>query len=256
MRGMQALILAGGWATRLKDVAQGTPKHLLPIGDRSSLDFLVEHLNRIPFLSAIHIVTHDVYFPQFVDWVAANPSRTPIKVLSDGTASVDERLGSLGDIAFFLHETGPNDDVLVIAGDNVFDFDLKPFAERARAEPVVGIYDVGRLDLATRYGVVVLDDGGYITSFVEKPANPMSTLAAIAIYGLPRQYLGDVDRYLAEGNDPDKLGSLMEWMHTRRRVAGHVFQGRWIDVGSPDEYERVNALFGGEARHERTPPRP
>ena len=242
---MQALVLAAGWATRLGSLARETPKHLLPIGRRCSLDFVIERLEAVPWVERIHVITHDAHFPQFVEWGASHNGRAPLSLHNDGTASVDTRLGAIGDIAFFLRTCQLDDDLLIVAGDNVFDFDLTPLAERACREPVVGLYEVGSPELASRYAVVELDGEGYITSFVEKPRNPQSTLAAVAIYGFPRERLGDIHAYLEAGGNPDKLGSLMEWLHTRRQVAGHVFTGRWFDVGSSDEYTRVLAEFGG-----------
>ena len=244
MAAMQALVLAAGWATRLGPLAHNTPKHLLPIGERCSLDFVTERQEAVPWLEQVHVITHDIHFPRFVEWGATHNGRAIISVHSDGTSSVDERLGAIGDIAFFLKTCPVDDDLLIVAGDNVFDFDLTPLAERARRELVVGLYEVESRELASRYGVVELDSQGYVTSFVEKPADPQSSLAAMAIYGFPRERLGDVHGYLEAGGNPDKLGSLMEWLHTRRRVAGHVFAGRWFDVGSPDEYARVLTEFG------------
>ncbi|MBM4437269.1 MAG: nucleotidyltransferase family protein [Actinobacteria bacterium] len=244
---MQALVLAAGWATRLGALALATPKHLLPIGRGCSLDIVVDRLCQTPNIRAIHIITHRVYHPQFVAWQARRTRPLPVHIMSDGTRSVDERLGSIGDIAYFIAESRLQDDLLIVAGDNVFDFGLADLATRAEREPVVGVYDVGSLELASRYGVVELDTQGYVTSFVEKPAQPRSSLAAIAIYGFPRATLGDVHAYLAAGGSPDKSGSLIEWLHTRRRVAGHVFVGHWFDIGSPDEYARVQELFGAEA---------
>ena len=241
---MQALVLAAGWATRLGDLARGAPKHLLPIGDRYCIDFVFDRLEALPQLHRIHLITHDVHFPRFTSWSAARKGRVPVSLHSDGTDSEATKLGTIGDIQYFLTSVKPRDDLLIVAGDNLFDFDIGPVAERARRELAVGLFDVGSTALATRYGVVELDADGYIVSFEEKPSNPRSSLVATTIYGLPRAHLGDVQAYLDAGGEADKLGSLMEWLHTRRRVAGHVFRGRWFDVGSPDEYARAQAAFG------------
>ena len=244
--GMQALILAAGWATRLGDLARARPKHLLPIGSRCSMDFVVERLAGIPELEQIHVITHAAFFSQFVDWAAAHELAPRLTLHNDQTTSEAAKLGSIGDIKYFLDTADPDDDLIIVAGDNVFDFDLRPLAARAGSDIVVGLYDVESPELAPRYGIVELDDHGRIISFVEKPSAPRSTLAATTIYGIPRANLADFDAYLDDGGSPDKLGSAMEWLHTRRCVIGHVFQGRWFDIGSPDEYERVNREFGGD----------
>lgn len=241
---VQALILAAGWATRLGDLSRETPKHLLPIGSRTSLDLVVEHLGAVPDVGQIHVITHDVFFPQFVEWAASHERGARLSIHNDQTTSETTKLGSIGDIKYFLDTVQPDDDLIVVAGDNVFDFDLAPLAAQASRNIIIGLYDVESLELASRYGIVQLDDDGRVVSFVEKPARPLSTLAATAIYGIPRAHLKDFDAYLDDGGNTDKLGSSMEWFHTRHDVRGHVFRGRWLDIGSPDEYERVKAEFG------------
>ncbi len=241
---MQALILAAGWATRLGDLARDTPKGLLPIGDRCSLDIVVERIEATGAVDRIHVVTHAAYFPKFVEWSAGHTGHVAVTVHSDGTTSEADKLGSIGDIKFFLDLMRHDDDLLIVAFDNVFDFDITPLLDRARHEPVIGLYDLGALELAARYGVVELDAAGYITSFVEKPPQPTSTLIALAVYGFPSTCLAEIDTYLEGGGTPDAMGSFIEWLHKRRPVAGWIFSGRWIDIGSPAEYARVQTEFG------------
>ena len=208
------------------------------------IDFVVDRLSDIPEVERVTVITHDVFFPLFMEWAAGRPGGPPVTVMSDGTSSLDGRLGAVGDMAYFIRESGVDDDLLAVAGDNLFDFDLAPLARAARRDLVVGLYDVGSLDLATRYGVVEIDDEGVVTSFVEKPERPRSTLASAAIYGIPRARLGAVQAFMDAGGDPDKSGELIAWLHTHQRVLGQVFSGRWIDIGSPDEYARAQAEFG------------
>ncbi len=241
---MQALVLAAGWATRLGTVTGGGPKHLLPIGPRTVIDFVLDRLGAVPEVERVSVITHDVFFPLFMEWAAARPGGPPVTVMSDGTSSLGGRLGAVGDMAYFIRESGVDDDLLAVAGDNLFDFDLAPLARAARRDLVVGLYDVGSLDLATRYGVVEIDNEGVVTSFVEKPERPRSTLASAAIYGIPRARLDAVQAFMDAGGDPDKSGELIAWLHTHQRVLGQVFSGRWIDIGSPDEYARAQAEFG------------
>lgn len=242
---MHALVLAAGWATRLGSITGGGPKHLLPIGPRTVIDFVVDRLGSIPEVEHVTVITHDVFFPLFVEWAAARQGRPPVTVMSDGTNSLDTRLGAVGDMAYFIRESGIDDDLVVVAGDNLFDFNLAPVAQAARHDFVIGLYDCGSLKLAPLYGVVEVDDDGVVTSFVEKPEHPGSTLISTVVYGIPRERVEVVQAYLDAGGDPDKSGDLIAWLHTRERVLGQVFSGRWIDIGSPDEYARAQAEFGG-----------
>ena len=208
------------------------------------IDFVVDGLSEVSEVERVTVITHDVFFPLFMEWAAGRKGGPPVTVMSDGTSSLDGRLGAVGDMAYFIRESGVDDDLLAVAGDNLFDFDLAPLARAARRDLVVGLYDVGSLDLATRYGVVEIDDEGVVTSFVEKPERPRSTLASAAIYGIPHARLGAVQAFMDAGGDPDKSGELIAWLHTHQRVLGQVFSGRWIDIGSPDEYARAQAEFG------------
>ena len=148
-------------------------------------------------------------------------------------------------MAFFVREMKPDDDLIVVAGDNVFDFDLEPMVQASRHDVVVGLYDVGSFSLASRYGIVEVDNEYTVTGFVEKPDQPISTLAAVAIYGFPWVKLDVIQEFLDGSGNADQSGSLIEWLHTRERVMGHVFGGRWIDIGSTDEYKRAQLEFGG-----------
>lgn len=242
---MQALVLAAGWATRLGSITGGGPKHLLPIGSRTVIDFVLDRLGAVPQVDRVTVITHEVFFRHFMEWAAERQGSPPVTVMSDGTNSLDTRLGAVGDMAYFIRKSGIDDDLLAVAGDNLFDFNLAPLAQAAHRDLVVGLYDVGSLDLATRYGVVEIDDEGVVTSFVEKPECPRSTLASAAIYGIPRARLGAVQAFMDAGGDPDKSGDLIAWLYTRERVLGQVFSGRWIDIGSPDEYTRAQDEFGG-----------
>ena len=242
---MQALVLAAGWATRLGDLTGGGPKHLLPIGCRTPIDLVVDRLVAVPSIERVTVITHDVAFPAFVEWAMTRTDRMPVNVISDGTKSLESRLGSIGDMAFFVREMKPDDDLIVVAGDNVFDFDLEPMVQASRHDVVVGLYDVGSFRLASRYGIVEVDNEYTVTGFVEKPDQPISTLAAVAIYGFPRVKLDVIQEFLDGSGNADQSGSLIEWLHTRERVMGHVFGGRWIDIGSTDEYKRAQLEFGG-----------
>ena len=155
-------------------------------------------------------------------------------VHDDGTSTNEDRLGAIGDLKYVLDRAGIDDDVLVVAGDNLFDFRLADYVRFWRAHPdtsAVAVYDCGDLELAAGYGIVELDADDRITFFVEKPAEPPSTLAAIATYLYSRRQLPLIAEYLAEGNAPDQAGSLVAWLYPRQPVYGYRFEGEWFDIG-------------------------
>jgi glucose-1-phosphate thymidylyltransferase len=164
-------------------------------------------------------------------------------VVDDGTESDETKLGAIGDLDLVIRERGLADDLLVAAGDSIFDgAPLEDFARLGldRQAPVEAVYDVGDLEAVKRYSVITADANGRVVEFEEKPDEPQSTLAGIALYFYPRSTLPLIGRYLAEGNNPDQPGRLVEWMHTRTPVFVWPVPGRWYDIGSPETLEQAD----------------
>jgi glucose-1-phosphate thymidylyltransferase len=244
---MRALVLAAGWGTRLGPAFAGRPKPLLPVGDRTPLDFAVDALDAVADVAAIDVVTHEAFLPEFERWAAARRSRATLHVSSNGTRTPEERLGAVGDLGRHLARSRPREALLVLGGDMVFDFDLTPLAALAEREVAIVVYDVGSPEQVCRYASVAFDGEGRVVRFVEKDPRPSTTLAAPAIYGVPEAALAEVDTYLRGGGHPDNLGFLMQWWVARRPVRAVRAHGRWIDIGSADEYARAQRELGGAA---------
>ena len=221
---MKALILAAGYATRLQPLTDTIPKQLLPVGGRPMVDWI---LDRIVETSAdeIHLVTNARFAPDFERWAGGKE----VQVHDDGTTSNDDRLGAIGDI----HFVGLDDDLLAVAGDNLFDYSLADYEAywRAKGGSCVAVHDVGDLELAKKYGIVDVDDDDRITNFVEKPEHPPTTLCATATYLYTRDDAALVATYLDEGNPPDQPGNYVAWLHKRAPVYAYRFPGEWYDIG-------------------------
>ena len=233
---MKAIILAGGYATRLRPLTDDLSKCLLPVGGRPMLDWILDRVEQVEEIDEVHVVTNQRFAQDFEHWAMFKPGVT---VHDDGTTSNEDRLGAIGDVAFTLEQAGiVDDDVIVIAGDNLFDYDLQSYVDFWRGKGVasaVAIRDVGDLRLASQYGVVALDDDDRVIEFVEKPEHPTSTLCATATYIYHREHLPLVGRYLAEGNPPDQSGSFFEWLRAREPVYGYWFTGVWLDIGDKEQ---------------------
>ncbi len=142
----------------------------------------------------------------------------------------------------------------MIAGDNLFAYSLADFVGFWRSHGVasaLAVHDVGSLELASRYGIVELDGDDRVIGFVEKPAEPPSTLAATATYLYHREHVPLVADYLAEGNQPDQPGRLIEWLHPRRPVFGYAFEGEWLDIGDPRQLLEADNRLRQPARPAR-----
>jgi glucose-1-phosphate thymidylyltransferase len=246
---MKAIVLAAGYATRLYPLTLTVAKPLLPVGGRPMLDHLLDRVGEAGGIDAVHVVTNGKFAASFDAWAAG---REGVVVHNDGTTSEDDRLGAIGDIAFVVDAAGlTGDDLLVIAGDNLFDFSLADYVDwwRAKGEAsAVALYDVGDLELAQRYGVVELGAGERVESFEEKPERPRSTLAATATYLYHRAHVPLVSRYLAEGNSPDQPGRFIAWLAGREPVYGYRVEGDWRDIGDAAQLleadNRLRALSG------------
>jgi len=243
---MRAVVLAAGWATRLGALAADRPKHLLPVGETTPLDVVVDRLDAVGRVDVIDVVTHDAFLAVFLRWAGERVTRARLRVWGNGTAHLEQRRGAVGDLHHYLQRTGTGSDLLVLGGDQLFDDSLDALAETSIREPTLAVHDVGTRDRVTRFASVELDAEGYVRRLVEKDPSPATTRAAPAIYGLPARLLGEVERFLEEGERSDNLGYLAEWLVQRHPVRGVPLRGRWIDVGSPDDYERARREFGGE----------
>ena len=250
---MKAIILAGGYATRLRPLTDDLSKCLLPVAGRPMVDWILDRIRVVGEVDAVHVVTNSRFAPDFERWAAA---REGVTVHDDGTSTNEDRLGAVGDVAFTLDQAAIDDDVLVIAGDNLFDFGLDDYTAFWRAQGVasaVAVHDVGDLRLATQYGIVAVDESQRIVSFVEKPAEPPSTLAATATYIYHREHVPLVARFLAEGNAPDQSGSFFAWLSAREPVFAYRFAGMWLDIGDREQLLAAdNSLRRASGLPERT----
>lgn len=230
---MKALILAAGYATRLYPLTRNRPKPLLEVGGKSITDRLVEKIERVDAIDEIYIVTNDKFSSHFEKWAKSSAYKTSIRVINDKTLTNETRLGATGDMDLVVREAKVTDDLLVLGGDNLFEFDLEDFISFAQSKggSAVALRDVGNLSEAKKYGIVSLDDTKRVTEFVEKPKNPASTLAAMCLYYFPKASLGLIKSYLDTGLNKDQPGHYVSWLAKNSAVYGYVIKGEWFDIG-------------------------
>ncbi|CAN5276609.1 N/A [soil metagenome] len=238
---MKALVLAAGYATRLYPLTLDRPKALLEVGGRPMLDHVLDRLQAMGVDETI-VVTNAKFTPHFEEWATGKEN---VLIVNDGTTSNDDRLGAIGDTAFVLDETGLDDDLVVVAGDNLFGEDVSGFAAYGQEvdAPVLAVHDVGDLSLMSEYNQIEIDDEGRITFFEEKPVNARSTLAGVALYFYPRHTLPLIRQYLAEDNNPDQPGRLIEWLYPRTSVYTWRLPGQWYDIGSAETLQEADRIF-------------
>jgi glucose-1-phosphate thymidylyltransferase len=239
---VKAIVLAGGYATRLYPLTRDRPKHLLEVGGRPILELLLERLP-LEDLDTVYVVTNAKFAERFREWAESYP--TDVVVIDDGTTSEDDRLGAIGDLQLAIDSESLDDDLIVAAGDSLFTERLDDFARfgRERGAAAIAVYDVGDLAAMRRLSSIGVDSDSRLVSFEEKPDEPESTLAGIALYFYPRATLPFVGRYLADGNNPDQPGRLIEWLYRRTPVYAWRVPGQWFDIGTPETLAEAEQLF-------------
>ncbi|AOZ94120.1 nucleotidyltransferase family protein [Paenibacillus crassostreae] len=244
---MKALILAAGYATRLYPITRDKPKSLLPIGKQTILDYMMDQLDEIDEITEIFIVSNDKFFQAFVDWSGSRKCHSRIRIINDGTTSVEDKLGAIGDIHFVIEQEQIEDDLIVLAGDNIFTFDLKGYIRffQAKLADTILVQSLDNLEDLQRVGVVELDTERRVLSFEEKPIVPKTNIGVFAIYIYRQDTLPLFDQYLQEGHNPDAPSYFPEWLHTRKEIRAYFADGDIYDIGTHEAYQEVQELYKG-----------
>ncbi len=239
---MKALILAAGYATRLYPLTKEIPKPLLEVGGKAILGHIIDKLE-IPEIDEIYIITNNYFYPHFSRWLEHNPSMKQIKLISDGTFSNEDRLGSIGDMEFFVQQEDIKDDLLIIGGDNLFEEKLTDFINFFKQKgSSIMLHDVENKEIAKKLGIVSLGSESIITNFVEKPDIPESTLASTLVYCLKKEHIKLFSEALKE-NKWDSPGHFISFLSEREQVFGKTLQGKWFDIGSIDQLEESRRYY-------------
>jgi glucose-1-phosphate thymidylyltransferase len=247
---MNALILAAGYATRLYPLTLNKAKPLLEVAGKPIIEWIAEQLVPIPSLEGIFIVTNHKFAKDFEEWAKRFQRKhrsPPLKVIDDGSTSDADKLGAIGDIHFVVQkEALDSKPLLVVAGDNLLSKPLTEFVEYGSEHlATLAVYDVKSLERAKKYNQLRTSPAGILTHFEEKIATPNSTLCGIALYYYQLEALKLLDKYVAEGNNPDQPGRFIQWLHKRLDVFTFPIRGTWYDIGSKETLEEADKLFRG-----------
>ena len=252
---MKVIILAAGYATRLYPLTLTVPKPLLPVAGKPMIDYVLDNLAPIPGIDRIYVVTNAKFADKFQEWsedYRAKKAKLNFTIVNDLSTDDSNKLGAIGDIHFVLKTQNVADDIIVVAGDNLFSEQLSDFGRLCREKnaPVLAVYDVGDLEQIKKYNSITLDGSGRITFFEEKPKNPTSTLTGIALYYYPNSTVPLIRQYIAEGNNPDQPGRLVQWLYPRTAVYTWRVPGIWFDIGSKETLEEAGQIFAKLSRPE------
>jgi len=245
---MDAIVLAGGFATRMWPITRHRPKMLLPVGDTTVIDRILQQLEDDDRIGTVYLSTNEAFAETFREHIADRGyDKTQLSV--EDTTGEDEKFGVVGALAQLVEREDVDNDLFVIAGDNLIGFELGDFLDvyEENDAPTLAAYDVGSREKAKSYGLVELD-GDQVVDFQEKPDDPKSTLVSIACYAFPADSVRFAE-YLAGENNPDEPGWYIDWLQAQEPVYAFTFDDVWFDIGTADSYlETVEWKLGGNSK--------
>lgn len=244
---MKCIVLAAGYATRLYPLTENFPKPLLKVGDKTILDWLVDDISSSGEVDGFAVVSNHKFSGHFREWASMHRRSDCISVVDDGTESNETRLGAVRDIKFAIDSLGLDDDVLVIAGDNVLDFSLAAFVDytrRRNASCVMRYFepDSGRL---RKCGVLEIGEDDRVLGMEEKPENPRSNWCCPPFYYYTRDDAGMLGMAMEQGCGTDAPGSYVAWLSFRVPVYAMEMPGKRYDIGNLESYRRVCEEYKG-----------
>ena len=249
---MKALILAAGYATRLYPLTLNQPKPLLKVGGKPIIEYILDKINPIEEIDIIYVVTNHKFKGHFDEWLSGYDSEKEIKIIDDGTLSNDDRLGAIGDINFVVKNERLDDDLIVVAGDNLFEFELTDLTkiQKEKNASVMAVRDLKDPKLiAKKYGNIIEDREGRIADFEEKPENPKSSLAATATYLFSRSALKEIANCLNENPNLDAPGNFIKYLIKKQPVYTYTVEGGWFDIGSREQLIEADKKYGGSSEY-------
>lgn len=242
---MKCLILAAGYATRLYPLTENFPKPLLDVAGKTILDWLVDDIDTLGEVDEYVVISNHKFAAHFDEWAKGKSQK--ITVVDDGTSTNETRLGAVCDIRFAQDALVVDDDILVIAGDNVLDFSLTEFVKYAKekgASAVMRYYEPSAQKLS-KSGVLTLGDGDRVLEMNEKPAVPVSNWCCPPFYFYTRDVAAQIREAIADGCGVDAPGSLVSYFASRTPIYAMEMPGRRYDIGNLESYEAVKASYNG-----------
>jgi len=245
---MKCLILAAGYATRLYPLTENFPKPLLKVGEKTILDWLLEDIHTSGCVDECVVISNHKFAHHFREWAEAHTP--PITVVDDGTSTNETRLGAVCDIQYAIDQLKLDDDLLIIAGDNVLDFSLTAFiryADKKNTSCTMRYYeaDANRLK---KSGVAVIDADEVLLEMEEKPAQPKSNWCTPPFYYYKAEDVRKIRQAIAEGCGTDAPGSLVALMCAHSTLHSMEMPGSRYDIGNLESYQKVQETYKGIVR--------
>ena len=236
---MKCIILAAGYATRLYPLTENFPKPLLPVGGKPILDWLIEDIS--PDAEEVITVTNHKFAGHFQEW---SEGQKKVRIIDDGTTTNEDRLGAVKDIQIAATD---HTDYLVMAGDNVLDFSLRPFIRYAQEKGTscVMCHEETRIEALRKTAVITIDGDGRITTYEEKPREPKGQLAVPPFYYYRAEDIGRIAEALEDGCGYDAPGSFAAWLSSKVPMHAWRMNGTRHDIGDMKSYLEIRDNYTG-----------
>lgn len=243
---MKCIILVAGYATRLYPLTKNQPKALLQVAGKTILDHIMEKVETVGCIEDVILVSNDKFYTHFTDWKDTYNGKKAITVLNDHTLSNEDRLGAIRDIMYAVDTLAIDKDCLILAGDNLFDFELNELISfyQGKKTDVITTHIIENKKELQRTGVVELDEESRVRSFEEKPKEPKSTYAVPPFYLYKKETLPLIRDFIEENNNGDAPGMLLSWLVQKVPVHAYHFKGKRYDIGTMESYEDVKRIYG------------
>ena len=242
---MKCLILAAGYATRLYPLTENFPKPLLEVGSKTILDWLIDDIDTLGAVDEYVVISNHKFARHFEEWAATRSEK--ITVVDDNTSTNETRLGAVRDIQFAIDKLNIDDDMLVIAGDNLLDFSLTHFIKYAQSKNASCImrYYEPEFDRLLKCGVVEIDGNDKILSMTEKSPTPKTHWCCPPFYFYKKADAGLIKAGIEAGCGVDAPGSFAAWLSEKTDVYAYEMPGRRYDIGNLESYEKVKSEYKG-----------
>ena len=245
---MKNIVIAAGYATRLGELTKNFPKPLLKIGESTILGRMLDDIDRIPEIDEHIIITNHKFAPIFEEWAATLHYTKPITIVDDGTSTNDTRLGAVCDLLFAMDKLSIDDDMLVVAADNLLFFSFQEFVDFARSKDTSCImcHEQPSIEKLQRTGVIVVDENWRVLNMEEKPREPKSHWAVPPFYIYLRKDLDLVRHSVANGCGKDAPGNLAHYMVENTIMHAWPMSAGRFDIGSLDTYYEACEKFSNK----------
>lgn len=243
---MKNIVIAAGYATRLGELTRNFPKPLLEIGSSTILGRMLDDIDRIQDIDEHIIITNHRFAPIFEDWAARQSYTKPLTIIDDGTSTNETRLGAVCDLLYAMERLKIDDDMLVVAADNILMFSFQEFVDFAKGKGTSCImcHEQPSIERLQRTGVVVLDEDFRVLDMEEKPREPKSHWAVPPFYIYMKKDLPLVRHSVENGCGKDAPGNLAHYMVDNTVMHAWPMSAGRFDIGSLDSYEEAKQLFG------------